>query len=280
MEHTNINEKTRNLDDALINHPWLYFSLHGPTLGDGNDAATKAFDRANAQLNGQESELFTDGLLTVEGTTTNIWATNPGWLTPSGDNYTQDSTQEVHDFFEMSSLTSGGLLFCFRLQVGSTTATGAEYFMSYSDLDQDEGGFAFNFNTAEKVFIGMRDTGGNYANVCSDASGISIDTEYAYCVYLDCKNLEASLYRDGVEGVSDIAAISAALPTLNKAAGFVLLGRSGGTASNKFNQNGSGGILRDLLIVRAESDISASIGAIALDYYNALGDIPRTLTKV
>ena len=280
MRELKISEVTRNLFGALISHPWLYFPFHGPTLGDGNDTATQAHDRANAQTNGQTTELFTDGLLTVEGTTAGIWTDNEGWLTPSGDNYTQDSTLEVHDFFDMSTLTNGGLLFCFRLRVSSDLATGAEYFMSYSDLDTDEGGFAFNFNTAEKVFVGLRDTNNNSVNLCSDATAISVDTEYAYCVYLDCKNLEASLYRNGVEGSSKLNPIPAALPTLNQLAGFVIFGRSGGVASNKVGQNGSGGMLRDLIIIRAETDIAANIGAIAMDYYKNLGDIPKTLTEI
>lgn len=281
MKDNVVSESTRDLDDALISHPWLYLPLHGPTLGDGNDTSTKAYDRAYVNTNGQTTAILTDGLTeAMSGTTGGIWTDNAGWLTAPGDGFIADTSAAVHDFFEMSTLTSGGLLICFRLQVGADDASGAEYFLTYSDLDADEGGFAILFNTAEKVFVSISDTDDVTTNVCSDTDAMSVDTEYAYCIYLDCKNLEASLYRNGVEGTSDIAAISSALPTLNQAAGLALFARAGATGTNKFNQNGSGGMMRDLLIVRAESDISASIGAIALDYHNSLGDIPRALTSV
>lgn len=266
--------KSRSLFDSLIPFPWMYFQLHN-SLGDG---ANDAYDRAFLQLNGQGSALFTNGLNAISGTNTNIWSTNPGWFTPSGDNYIKNTDENVRAFFDLSTL-SGGLLICFRLQIGSTAGTLSEYVISHSGVDTTTGGFEILVNTAEKVFVMMREKNNSGAtSVCSDSSAMSINTEYAYCIYLNTLDGTATLYRNGVEGVSAANPMPTPYPSMNAARGMVIAGRSHNlTPADKLNEGGSGAIMRDCLVVRATSDISSDIGQIAQEYADNVGDIPRTL---
>jgi len=271
-----VGTKPRSTNDALISHPWIYFPLHGDTLSD--DTATQAYDRAYAVTNGQASALFTNGLATVAGTTTNIWSTNAGWLTPSGDNYIQDTSAALQAFCAPASIS--GFLIMFRYQFGALPS-GGEYIFSYSPGNSTTGGIGAYLSADGKIYYEVRAFGGvSQIIVTRDLAAASVDTEYTQCVYFDYNDLSAISFKDGVIQTSPNA-IPTPLPTLFATHGMVIAARSqGGTPTSPLNSKGSGMIIRDMILVSATSDISASVAEIASQYTNNPSEIPRKLTEV
>ena len=268
----------RRDDDVKYPHIWIPF--HGPTLGTGDDTPTQAYDRAYENTNGQDTALFTNGLLTVEGTTTNIWTTNPGVYTSNGDgtNYLQDISAAIKAFCLPANIS--GLLINFTLNI-TAAPSAAEYVLGYSDIDSTTGGFSISIPTNGKVVASAREAGGGATlNIAASDDAIPTGVSIHNTVYIDWANLNGQLYEDGLIQTGSSNAIPTPLPTLNIVHGLVIGARSQGVVGSQLNKSGSDALLSNLQIFSCTSDESGNIGIIAGEYHKNPNAIPRTLTNV
>src|SRR4030066_321481 len=250
--------------DSAVRFPFIYLPMHGSTYG--TDTATQVKDRAYAVDNqSSDGPFFTSGLITCGGTTTNIWSANAGLFTPPGNGVIKDTSSAVRDFMRLDTLDDGGgILVLFRYVMGAIPSA-AEYFISYSDLHA-VGGYSLWLFTDGKIYCSYMPQGGSLTTVTRDDTALTAGTEYAYCLYLDCINRVAILYRNGIIQTSPNPMLRP-LPSLNAANGFVIAGRSGAESTNKSNQNGSASRMGDIFVMRAPPDISGGISVIATEWY-------------
>ena len=270
-QHTPL--KLRSLYDSLMPYEWMYLQMHNSL----SDSATRAYDRAFGTA-GQSTALFVNGLTTfVDGNPD--WTTNAGFWTPDGTNYQKITTEALRAFCDFSTLDTGGMLIAFRIAVTDPTPTGAEYIVTHSTTDPDNGGFGVSFNTAGAMFVSVKGQGVAEVNVCNFGTVMAANTEYSYCIYIDLKNNDAYIFRDGVAGNQSTNPINTPYPNMEAAKGFCIGAKSGAVASGKLGQKGSGGRVRDLFMARITSDMSADIGTIAQQFADNVGDIPRKLVE-
>ncbi len=257
--------------------PFLYFPLHG--VINGTDNASNAVDSGFSELNGQESVLFAGGTKSIQGTTTNIWTGNNGWITPGGDNaMTTNQDAGLKAFHRLDNL-SGGLLIAFRFLLGAN-ATAAEYIYGYSGTDNTNGGFEVKFESAGKITVAMREVGASGpTTILPTQTNPSTGVEHTCLIYLDTVSGTPVMYIDGIAQTTPTA-MPTPLPTLGNDWSFMTRS-NGGSLTNPINSQGTPARqLRDLLVVRCTSDIRADIPAIAQDYNDNLGEIPALLTTL
>ena len=274
MKNLAIGEIPKSAFDSLMKFPFIYWTLHGVIRG--NDTSTQIKDRANAQTNGLDTELFTGGLSTVTNNDPTMWTDNVGWWTDDGTMSIQVSDDtELRNFFRMDNL-SGGILIAFRFQHGAS-ATAREYIIGYSGTDTTNGGFEVFFEVGAKVTVVWREkpnAGGT--NILTTNSAPSTGAEHTCVIFMDTATGTPVMYIDGVINTT-AANLVAPYPSLGT--DFCLFARSVATPVNFINSQGTPArMVRDLLCVRATSDISGDIATIATQYHNNLGDLPQALT--
>jgi hypothetical protein len=150
-----------------ITSPYVYYPMH--------DAAGVTDITGSTNISGLATTHA------VQGTTTNIYTTNPGHFTSAGGNYIQDVSDEM---FTFATQTPGTILYALgAIQVASTPGTNMILF-SYGHNQTTTGGWALQYNTSDKLQVITRqddDTGA----ITGAPTAITAATHIPFVAYWD-----------------------------------------------------------------------------------------------
>ena len=210
--------------------------------------------------------------LTLTGTTTDIFDPLTGVLTfhAAGNPHVVNTTDtSVANLFDMSQNSAGGYLLMFRYQTTLTVPTAAEYLFSAGHHASANGGFQIRIDTNGNVIAIILDVSGAQSKFVVGSTNICDDSVHTALVYFDAANFSTHVYVDGSIDVAETAWGFTGLPTITPSRNVGLFCRAASATSGAelMGEFDAGPLLSNFWIIRAETDISASLPAIATEYH-------------
>lgn len=244
-------------------YPMLWFPLHGDSVG--NDTATTIVEQSG------NTDTLPSGAITVTGTTAGIWA-NDGTFTGDGTVQALDVTEAMREFCDLSTITEGGILVCFNLQIASAPVTDEEIIIDASSTHGANGGWEIDLSTAKQLWLKVKPPGSGITNIASDTGALSVDTLYSYVVYIDVTYNCGVIMRDKVQQTA-----RAELPTLpsgDVSKGVSIFSRFDGNKGVGLNSTMQ---LSNMQIYRVNEDIAGYIPTVSIQYKANPNEIPQIL---
>ena len=263
--------KPRGYIEASLTSTYAWWKMHQTSL------TTLTESTAKTGFTGQ----------TINGTTTNIWSANPGWFTPDVDataagNYVGIPLAQSDELCSLTDL-AGGVLVVARIKLpGTPPGSGANAVFVYGANDGNYSG-VINYGGNVNLSGSLELVGGANTSITSQAiTAMAGGDDFTVAWYFDVANRQMSHYTDiGAGVVAKTNAIPAGtLPGVGLAGseGLGVLGRNNPASTSRWNQSGHEALIRDLFMIRFETDQSANIVSIVQGFADNGGvDLPTEL---
>lgn len=211
-------------------------------------------------------------LVTINGTTTNIFATR-GQITPSGDNYATlpGTSNGLGPYTALGPLIGVGvLLVMFQLYITTAQSTGLQYAMS-RDIGASTGGWGLAFGADRKLYFRYRGNGEASQEIVSTA--LSTGTWHSIVAYYDCVNGVLVPYIDGSPMTTLTFTNLNNAPTPPNGNALNLM-RLSGTATSYMGLNSGVSAAAEFCTVQAQFDLSPYIADIAFEFVPGSRKLP------
>ena len=262
-------ERNRDLIKGSITSKAVWYRMH-----EAGDTSTELVDAF-----GEETE-FADP--TITGTTTNIWSARPGWFTPdpAAQNYVNISGVNADDVCALDTI-GGGVLIVFEINLGNNPGSGEDRVIHYGT--NGAGGyysisFSHGGNSNLKAYI--QPVGGSLTNRSLNVTA-HIGSDMICAAYFDVANSNIELFANSSTSVSQAITVDGVLPgtTITSNPGLDLFARPTGH-DQRFGTSGFAAEIRDMLIFRFETDVSADLANIVQGFIENPTDLPWALENM
>lgn len=263
-------EKNKSIiTDSLVSE-WAWWKMHGA------GADPDVLDEARGADAGLQ-----DLALNVAATTD--WTANPGWFTPhaAGYNSAVASGTDADTLMALDTLNNaGGVLFMCEIFLATNPGSGNEKIFHYG-TNGSGGHYALRLQYGANVNFAYfyQEVGGTLSS-SSRAVTSSVGASMAVAVYFDISNNLGTIYVPdtplGNSTALDLDGSARPGSSIVANPGLGLLGRP--TANDEeFGVSTSGNYIRDLFVLRSETDISAQIPGIYAGFAASRPDLPWEL---
>lgn len=269
MRNRSIVRAIRPISSVALSSQYVRWITHGAG-GDGNDSIN--FD-PRSEITSIGGNTWSD----LSGGVAASWSTRLGWVTGTNNEFFVESgNTRLSQLLAIAGCT-GGFLVAFEWYAPSVNASSLARIAQYKNNTTD-GAWAIQIASGSQVVqMFWKDANNNNTDpLISGITDVCSASRRHIAFYLDIANLEATLYVDGEEEIS--AAIPEDLPAYDEASQMSWMANASGSA--QIADAFSNPAIRDPIIIRFNSDVSADIGRIVSALNKFAPDLPRELNGV